>query len=75
MYTELLSPLYGTVKGLPAIAVGALVDGLSIYYVILDDDGKMTLQGLSDFVVDIRFRDGKWHDVSPESVLVEVEDA
>ena len=74
MYTELFNPLYGTVDGLPVIVVGAVssverVDEYqgptAIEWVAIDDDGKLRTVSLSSFVVDTRFRDGGWRDVSP----------
>lgn len=70
MYTELLSPLYGTWNGLPVIAVGAIPDD-GVRYIIVADDGVMHSIPFSELKVDVRFDDGRWHDVSPDSVTVE----
>ena len=65
MYTELFNPIYGTVRGLPVIVLGAVSDSSPTRWVVSVDDGKVMIVELSDVVVDVRYRDGKWHDTSP----------
>jgi len=69
MYTELFNPLYGTVDGLPVIAVGAvsyrLGDVTYLEFVLVDGDGSIGNQPADKLVVDTRFVDGQWHDTSP----------
>lgn len=60
-YTELIGPLYGNVGGLPVVVVGVLGD----LWVYLDDDGSIHTCAMQALQVDMRFRDGQWHDVSP----------
>lgn len=82
MYTELFNPIYGTVGGLPVIVLGAVststsVGGMTtttIEWVVTDDDGVIRTVDVSDVVVDVRYRDGKWHDVSPGTVELEADD-
>lgn len=73
MYTELFNPIYGTVDGLPVIVLGAVslsspAEPAKIAWVIADDDGVVRMVGLSEVTVDVRFRDGRWHDTSPGSM-------
>lgn len=65
MYTELFNPIYGTVDGLPVIVLGAVSHGLDMKWVVADDDGMLRQVELHDVVVDVRFREGQWHDTSP----------
>lgn len=75
MYTELFNPIYGTVDGLPVIVLGAVsmsVGGYTeVQWVVSDDDGMIRQVGLSDVRVDVRFREGQWHDTSPGAVDAE----
>lgn len=76
MYTELFNPIYGTVDGLPVIVLGAVststsVGGMTtttIEWVVVDDDGVIRTVDVTDVVVDVRYRDGVWHDTSPGSI-------
>lgn len=69
MYTELFNPIYGTVDGLPVIVLGAVSLSVgsvtTIEWVVTDDDGMLRKVQISDVVVDVRFREGQWHDTAP----------
>jgi hypothetical protein len=70
MYTELAAPMYGTRDGLPVIVVGAFLSGGQVSngdlrFVVVDSDGEMSECRLGEVVVDVRFQDNAWHDVSP----------
>lgn len=73
MYTEFFNQIYGTVNGLPVIAIGAqtYAVGTTIHFLVLDDDGVVKQVDPKDFVADVRFRDGQWHDVTPGAQVVE----
>lgn len=72
MYTELFNPIYGTVDGLPVIVLGAVStrvgDIETTAWVIADDDGAVRTVDLDAVRVDVRFREGRWNDVSPGSL-------
>ena len=69
VYTEFFNHDYGTVRSLPVIAIGASIMAHgTIRFLIIDDDGKMQDCDATDFVADLRYRDGSWHDVSPGSM-------
>ena len=61
MYTELFNPIYATRDGLPVIIVGMRES----HAFVIDDDGRFSFVDLETLVADVRFRDGKWIDVSP----------
>lgn len=65
MYTEFINPVYGTYKGLVAIAIGALVIAGEVHFLIIEEDGAIEDIRALDFVVDVRFDGTKWDDVSP----------
>lgn len=67
MYTEFFNVIYGTVEGLPVIAIGALTHtGYGGFeFIVVEMDGHIKRVGASDFIADSRFEDGAWHDVSP----------
>jgi hypothetical protein len=60
-YTELFNPIYATRDGLPVIVVGFR----DLDVLVIDDDGHFSYCSVSDLVADVRFRDGRWVDVSP----------
>jgi len=69
-YTELIGPLYGTINGFPAVVIGTTflhTEGKSpdFRWMYIDDDGHTKTAKMEDLVVDLRFKDGSWHDVSP----------
>lgn len=71
MYTEFLNPIYAVWEGMPVIIIGARTEsgvdvvGHSTLFVCIADDGTVHAGAPEDFVVDVRFKDGEWHDVSP----------
>lgn len=65
MYTEFESFLHGTHKGMPVLIIGAHAVGGDLYFVYIEDDGMVNEDLMESFIVDVRFRDGKWHDVDP----------
>jgi hypothetical protein len=67
MFTELLNPIYATYKGMPVIIIGVkTVQGFdAMTFVFIEDDGTLREDALEHFIVDVRFKDGMWHDVSP----------
>lgn len=65
MFTELTSPIYAVADDLPVIIIGVYVDGGTIWFLCVTDDGTLRTAAIDDIVVDVRFRDGDWHDVSP----------
>ena len=74
MYTELFNPIYATRDGLPVIIVGVVRAFLNNgagelvvpQAVVIDDDGRFSFSDFSDLIADVRYRDGRWHDVSPQ---------
>jgi hypothetical protein len=60
-YTELFNPIYATKDGIPVIVVGFRDQAV----LVIDDDGHFSWCMPSDLIVDVRFRDGRWVDVSP----------
>lgn len=67
MYTELQAPMYGTRDGLPVIVVGVHAHPATsdTRLVVVDGDGNLSKVKLEDVIVDVRFQDDAWHDVSP----------
>jgi hypothetical protein len=70
-YTELNAPIYGTRNGLPIIVIGAIVipdgpRGANLRFVCIGGDGEVMDVAPKDVVVDVRHKDGRWHDVGPE---------
>jgi hypothetical protein len=75
MYTEFFNPIYGTVAGLPVIAIGAwaattqvgTVGQATLRWLVIDDDGLIRPIDPGELVADVRFREGRWSDTSPGS--------
>jgi len=69
MYTELFNAIYGQDRqsGMPRIAIGVLTTNPVIgpQWVLMDEEGRIVRVPLDDFVADLRFKDGEWHDVGP----------
>jgi hypothetical protein len=69
MYTEFFNPIYGTVAGLPVIAIGAHTASTALgdvlRWLVIDDDGAVKVIDPGEIIVDVRFREGRWQDVSP----------
>lgn len=73
MYTELINPIYGTVDGLPVIAVGAFIYNAEPKYVVIGMDGEISLVQASSLRVDVRFDENEWKDISPGAQAFEDE--
>ena len=65
MYTEFLNPIYGTHDGLEVIVVGAFMVGPEVWWVAIEGDGAVVRDEATKFIVDVRFADNEWQDVSP----------
>jgi len=66
MYTEFINPIYAVYEGMPVIIIGArtLTTG-TLMFVFIEEDGSIGEASTGNFAVDVRFKDGEWHDVSP----------
>lgn len=71
MYTELFSPIYATQEGLPIIVIGVWLEGKTPVFLFVEGAGKLGTAAMSEILVDVRYGDSEWHDVSPGTVDVE----
>ena len=68
MYTELFNAIYGQDRqsGMPRIAIGVTDENAGgPRWVLMDEEGRIVTCPLADFVADLRYKDGEWHDVGP----------
>ena len=65
MYTEFINPIYGTHDGLEVIIVGAVVIYDELQWVAIEGDGAIITDVPAKFIVDVRFAENEWNDVSP----------
>ena len=67
MYTELFSPLFATLEGLPIVVIGILLRGDIPMATYFDDEGHIGMVDLVKVVADWRFDpEGRWVNVAPE---------
>jgi len=50
---------------LEVIVVGAFMVGPEVWWVAIEGDGAVVRDEATKFIVDVRFADNEWQDVSP----------